>query len=122
MKIRLNPRLVFALLLLFILAARELAGELRPSFLRPGVHLCAYVGNTGDGTVTVLDLIRLSTVATISVGANPTGIRAHPTRKEIWGLSTTGGYAWILDVDDKSDCRPHTCRHGSIRIGFFSHG
>src|ERR1700691_1367921 len=95
---RANVRLIFILVLLSIFAARELAGEMRPSFLRPGLHLCAYVGNTGDGTVTILDLVRLSASATVFVGAGPTGIRAHPTRKEIWGLSSAGGYAWVLDV------------------------
>src|SRR6202041_4180012 len=24
--------------------------------------------------------------------------RAHPKRAEIWGLSSAGGYAWVLDV------------------------
>jgi YVTN family beta-propeller protein len=94
---RLNYRLVFLLALLAGLAAREIALELRPTFLRPGLHLFAYVGNTGDGTVTAIDLIKLAPVATVSVGAGPTGVRAHPTRKEIWGVSSGGGYLWILD-------------------------
>jgi YVTN family beta-propeller protein len=72
--------------------------ELRPSFLRPDLHLFAYVGNTADGTLTVVDLVKLSPIATIPVGAGPSGIRAHPTRKEIWGLSSAGGYAWVLDA------------------------
>src|SRR5580704_5676559 len=98
MKIRLNWRLLLLVLLLLGLGVREVALELRPSFLRPGLHLFAYVGNTKDGTVTAVDLVKLQTAATIPVGAQPTGIRAHPTLPEIWGLSTAGGYAWILDV------------------------
>ncbi len=98
MKFRVNYRLVILLILLVGLAAREVALELRPSFLRPGLHLFAYVGNTGDGTVTAVDLVKLSPAATIAVGVGPTGIRAHPTRKEIWGLSSAGGYAWVLDA------------------------
>ena len=98
MKLRLNYRLVILLVFLAVLAFREVALELRPSFLRPGLHLCAYVDNTADGTVTAIDLVKLAPVATISVGADPTGIRANPARKEIWGLSSTGGYAWVLDV------------------------
>ncbi|MFZ0434175.1 MAG: hypothetical protein WAL86_15925, partial [Candidatus Acidiferrales bacterium] len=85
MKFKANYRLLFIGLILAAFAIREVAVELRPSFLRPGLHLIAYVGNTADGTVTVIDLIKLSTVSTLPVGAGPTGIRAHPTRAEIWG-------------------------------------
>src|SRR3984957_20734881 len=98
MKIPLNWRFVFLMVLLLALGIREVALELRPSFLRPGLHLFAYVGNTKDGTVTAVDLVKLQTAATISVGAQPTGIRVHPTRPEIWGLKTAGGYASSLDV------------------------
>ncbi|MGC2329839.1 MAG: hypothetical protein WA581_00145, partial [Candidatus Acidiferrales bacterium] len=98
MKIRLNYRLVILLVFLAVLAVREVALELRPSFLRPGLHLFAYVDNTADGTVTAIDLVKLAPVATISVGADPSGIRANPRRKEIWGLSSAAGYAWVLDV------------------------
>ncbi|MGC2705141.1 MAG: YncE family protein, partial [Candidatus Acidiferrales bacterium] len=98
MKQRVNYRLVFLLVVLAVLAIREVAVELRPSFLRPGLHLLAYVGNTADGTVSILDLVKLSPVATLSVGPGPSGLRAHPTRPEIWGLSSLGGYVWVLDV------------------------
>src|ERR1700675_5102996 len=95
----LNKRLIFLLVLLGALATREVAFELRPSFLRPGLHLMAYVGNTADGTLTIIDLVKLSPVATILVGPGPSGVRAHPTRNEIWGLSSAGGYAWVLDTN-----------------------
>src|SRR5271166_1906325 len=98
MKIHLNWRLVFLLALLGGLAIREVALELRPAFLRPGLHLFAYVGNTGDGTISVIDLVKLSRVATVIVGPGPSGLRAHPKRPEIWGISSASGYAWVLDV------------------------
>src|SRR6266568_620824 len=86
----------------FLLAALSLAGlivllrEHRPSFLRPDLHLCAYV-TTADGNVTVVDLVKLKAVARIAVGPGLSGMREHPTRPEIFGLSSTGGYVWILD-------------------------
>ncbi len=98
MKIWSNWRILFLLLLLAGLGVREVALELRPSFLRPGLHLFAYVDNTADGTVTAVDLVKLAPVATVSVGGRPTGMRSHPTRPEIWGLSSAQGLAWILDV------------------------
>jgi YVTN family beta-propeller protein len=73
---RLNYRLVFLSLLLAGVAALLIGREHRPSFLRPGLHLNAYVANAGDGTVSVVDLARLSTVATISTGPGTSALRA----------------------------------------------
>ena len=70
--------------------------EHRPSFLRPDLHLSAYV-TTADGNVTVVDLVKLKAVARIPVGPGLSGMREHPTRPEVYGVSTAGGYLWILD-------------------------
>jgi len=86
----------------FLLAALAIAGlvvllrEHRPSFLRPDLHLSAYV-TTADGNVTVVDLVKLRAVARIAVGPGLSGMREHPGRPEIFGVSTAGGYVWILD-------------------------
>jgi len=86
----------------FLLAALAIAGlvvllrEHRPSFLRPDLHLSAYV-TTADGNVTVVDLVKLRAVARIAVGPGLSGMREHPRRPEIFGVSTAGGYVWILD-------------------------
>ena len=94
----LNFRLIFICLVLIALVAREIALEQRPSFLRPGLKLCAYVANVGDGTVSVVDLVTLAVRATVPVGATPAGLRTHPTRAEIWGVSTDTGIVWVLDA------------------------
>jgi YVTN family beta-propeller protein len=86
----------------FLLAALSISGlivllrEHRPSFLRPDLHLFAYV-TTADGNVTVVDLVKLKAVARIPVGPALSGMRGHPTRPEIFGVSTAGGYVWVLD-------------------------
>ncbi len=86
----------------FLLAALAIGGivlllrEHRPSFLRPDLHLCAYV-TTADGNVTVVDLVKLKAVARIAVGPGLSGMREHPKRPEVFGVSSTGGYVWILD-------------------------
>src|SRR5882757_8106379 len=90
---RLNYRLLFVALLIAASATVEIAREYRPSFLRPDLRLYAYVGNSGDGTVSVIDLIRMGNIATIVVGGAPSGLRANPTLKQVWGVSTEGGYA-----------------------------
>ena len=91
-----NFRLYFLLAALGIGGIVLLLREHRPSFLRPDLHLSAYV-TTADGTVTVVDLVTLKAVARIAVGPGLSGMREHPTRPEIFGLSSTGGYVWILD-------------------------
>jgi YVTN family beta-propeller protein len=86
----------------FLLAALAIGGivlllrEHRPSFLRPDLHLSAYV-TTADGNVTVVDLVKLKAVARVPVGPGLSGLREHPTRAEVYGVSSTGGYVWILD-------------------------
>src|SRR6267378_4389062 len=86
----------------FLLAALAIGGivlllrEHRPSFLRPDLHLSAYV-TTADGNVTVVDLVKLKPVARIAVGPGLSGMREHPTRPEVFGVSTGGGYVWVLD-------------------------
>src|SRR6266852_6152504 len=91
-----NFRVYFLLAALAVAAIVVLLREHRPSFLRPDLHLSAYV-TTADGNVTVVDLVKLQAVARISVGPGLSGMREHPTRAEIYGVSSTGGYVWILD-------------------------
>ena len=71
--------------------------EQRASFLRPGLRLNAYV-STADGSVAVVDLVRLRAVARVSVGPGLSGMREHPTRAEVWGVSSQGGYVWVLNA------------------------
>ncbi len=92
-----NHRFWFLVVVLLVSATTELALEHRPSVLRPDLRLCAYVASA-DGNVTVIDLPRLAAVATIPVGPAPSGMREHPTRKEIWGVSTAGNYVWVIDA------------------------
>ena len=94
---RLNYRLFITTILIVASATFEIAQERRPSFLRPGLRLYAFVANSGDGTVSVVDLIRVSKIATINVGPSPSGLRAHPKFNQIWGVSTEGGYVFVID-------------------------
>jgi YVTN family beta-propeller protein len=91
---RLNWRLALVLALLLLGAARQVAREQRPSLLRPDLRMHAYVAGAA---VTVVDLVGLAVVAEVDVGPEPSGVAAHPTRAEVWGVSA-GGYAWVLDA------------------------
>src|SRR5208282_6797814 len=92
-----NFRVIFLVLVLLGAGVAELLREHRPSFLRPGLKLYAYVANAGS-SLAVVDLVKLSAVGRIEVGPHPSGLRAHPTRAEIWGASADGGYLWVLNT------------------------
>ena len=40
----------------------------------------------------------MANIATIPVGPAPSGLRANPALKQIWGVSTEGGYAFVIDA------------------------
>ncbi|MBZ5529254.1 MAG: YncE family protein, partial [Acidobacteriia bacterium] len=90
-------RVYFLLTVLLVAGLVVLLREHRPSFLRPGLRLNAYV-STDDGSVTVMDLVRLRVETRVAVGPAISGLVEHPTRAEVWGVSTAGGYVWILDA------------------------
>lgn len=92
-----NFRKYFVSVVLAIAALIMLLREHRPSFLRPDLHLCAYI-TTADDSISVVDLVKLKAVAHIRVGPGLSGMREHPTRPEIFGVSLTGGFVWILDA------------------------
>jgi YVTN family beta-propeller protein len=94
---RANARVIILCSALLIGAIVLIALEHRPSFLRPGLRLNAYVP-TADGSLSVVDLVKLRTVSRIPIGPTLSGVREHPNRAEIWGVSSQGGYVWIVDA------------------------
>ena len=92
-----NFRVYFLFTLLLIFAAVILLREHRPSFLRPGLHLNAYI-STSDGSLTVVDLASLRVINKIPVGPSISDLREHAKRPEIWGVSSAGGYVFVLDT------------------------
>jgi YVTN family beta-propeller protein len=118
----LNPRLLVAVALVFALAVWVLAREQRPSLLRPDLRLHAYVANTGNGTLSIVDLPSLAVINTIEVGPRPSGVRAHPTRDEIWGVSSTGGYAWVVDARQGSVTARIPVGEGAYALDFSPDG
>ena len=108
-----NFRARFLTTVLVIGGLIVLLREHRPSFLRPDLHLCAYV-STADGALTVVDLVKLKAVAHIPVGPGISALREHPTRPEIFGVSSVGGFVWVFDarsyqVSTRIPVGPRTC-------------
>ena len=92
-----NFRLYFALVLLLTAAVTEILRDHRPSFLRPNLHMYAYV-SADDGSLTVVDLAALRAINKIAVGPTISDLREHATRDEIWGVCTSGNHLFVLDA------------------------
>jgi DNA-binding beta-propeller fold protein YncE len=92
-----SPRVYLVFLILLASATILLLREHRPSFLRPNLHMYAYV-STADGSLTVVDLAKLQSVARIPVGPDVSDLREHVKRDEVWGVSAAGGYVFVVDT------------------------
>jgi YVTN family beta-propeller protein len=62
-------------------------------------HQYAYVTNGKSNDVSVIDTRNFKTVKTISVGKNPTGIAASPTRNEIYVISSDSNDMRVIDAE-----------------------
>src|SRR5260370_24786298 len=85
-----HARVIALTAVLLVGVATLLLREPRVSFLRPGLRLNAYV-STADGSVAVVDLVRLRAVARVGVGAGPSGMLGHPDGGEVGGGASDGG-------------------------------
>ncbi len=99
-----NFRAYFALTILLIFTTIILLREHRPSFLRPNLHLYGYVA-TADGGVTIVDLAALRAVGRIPVGAAISDLREHTKRDEVWGVSNSGNYVFVIDAHSNQVAR-----------------
>src|SRR3974390_1917642 len=90
-----NFRVYFALVLLLVSAVVVLLREHRPSFLRPNLHMYAYVSSP-DGAITTIDLARLQPVNRLNAGAAISDFREHTKRNEIWGAA--GNFIFVLET------------------------
>lgn len=58
----------------------------------------AWVTNGGSNSVTVLDLVNMTTVATIPVGSDPTAVAVNPARNEVYVANTGSASVSVIDA------------------------
>jgi len=85
-----NYRVLSLLGILLAAALILLLFEHRPSFLRPGLRLNAYIA-TSDGNLTVVDLVKLGAIA-------------QPLRAALTGRTTSPGIFDVLAVLGQGEC------------------
>ena len=86
----------FAIALLTILSAG--CTQKLPDY-PPAYREYAYVSNGKSNSVSVLDMRNYRLIATIPVGANPTGIAANPQKNEIYAVNTGGNSISVIDAE-----------------------
>ncbi len=59
----------------------------------------AWVTNGGSNTVTALDLVNMTTAATIGVGDDPTAIAVNPARHEVYVANSGSGTVSVIDAE-----------------------
>jgi YVTN family beta-propeller protein len=59
----------------------------------------AWVTNGGANTVTALDLVNMTTAATIGVGNDPTALAVNPTRNELYVVNSGSGTVSVIDAE-----------------------
>lgn len=94
-----QSRRISRLFLAWLLLPLAIAGCRRNHFPHypPNFREFAYVTNSGNNTVTVLDLVHLRQDRVLSVGANPTGITANPQKNFVYAVNTDSGTISVID-------------------------
>lgn len=59
----------------------------------------AWVTNGGSNTVTALDLVNMTTAATIGVGSDPSAIAVNPVRNEVYVANSGSGTLSVIDAE-----------------------
>jgi len=63
-----------------------------------GFREYAWVTNGGGNSVTVLDLVHMTTAATIPVGEDPVDVAVSPTRDEVYVVNQGSGSVSVIDA------------------------
>ena len=58
----------------------------------------AYIANSGDNTVSVVDLSSFTVTNTIAVGAGPQSVAIHPSRPRVYVSNYTDGTVSVIDT------------------------
>ena len=71
----------------------------------------AYVANSGDGTVSVLEYPSNRPVGTIHVGGEPVDVAITPNGRQAWVVDRAGGSVWVINTETRS------LAAGPIKVG-----
>jgi YVTN family beta-propeller protein len=82
----------------------------------------AFVTNSEDGTVTVVDLATASIVGTIPTGSFPHGMRMNPAGDEIYVANVESGSVSVLDPAELKEVAQIAVGNAPVQVGFTPDG
>ncbi|MGP2492880.1 YVTN family beta-propeller repeat protein [Mesorhizobium sp. PUT5] len=82
----------------------------------------AYVSNSEDDTVSVIDLEKGEAVATVSTGDYPHGLRMSPDGKSIYVANVEDGTVSVIDTDSLSEVARIKVGTAPVQVGFTPDG
>lgn len=82
----------------------------------------AFVTNSGDNTLSVIDLSKREIIKTISVGLSPHGLRMSPDGKVIYVANTADGTVSVISVTKLSELARIPVGKGPVQIAFTPDG
>lgn len=82
----------------------------------------AFVTNSEDGTVTVVDLVTASVVGTIPTGSFPHGMRMNPAGDEIYAANVESGSVSVLDPAGFKEIEQIAVGKAPVQVGFTPDG
>lgn len=109
---RAGSLLMAAALLLLPAACRRVKFPRYPSDFRE----YAWVTNGGGNSVTALDLVRMQTAATISVGVDPTAVAVNPVRNELYVVNSGSGTVSVINAETNRVTATIAVHHGPSSI------
>jgi YVTN family beta-propeller protein len=82
----------------------------------------AYVSNSEDNTVSVVDAARGSVVGSIPTAASPHGLRMSPDSREIYVAATNGNVVSVIDVSTSKEVARIPLGNAPVQVGFTPDG
>ncbi|HVN17294.1 MAG TPA: FG-GAP-like repeat-containing protein [Dongiaceae bacterium] len=85
---------------ILLLAAAAASASAQTPGCAPGManYPCAYVANSGSNTVSVINTISNSVIATISVGTSPEGVAISPDNSTVYVANTIDGTVSVIET------------------------
>ena len=82
----------------------------------------AFVTNAGDDTVSVVDLVKMTVIATVATGSYPHGLRVSPDGREAYVANVQDGSLSVIDTGSLAEVARIPVGTTPVQVGFTPDG